>query len=58
MQDMQIRSYLETTKLNVPTNPRCNVGFQSCKVNVRKELCRIRFMSFDEAEFVMHMPLI
>lgn len=32
-------AYPKTTKLNVPTTPRCDVGCQGYKVDVRNELC-------------------
>lgn len=50
------RAYPKTNELNVPTNPRCNVGCQSCKIDVRNELCIIQLMSFDKIEVATRMP--
>ena len=50
------QAYAKTTELNVPTAPRCDVGCQSCKVDVRNELCSIRLMSFGNIDVVTHMP--
>jgi len=36
------QAYPKTTELNVPRNPRCNVGCQSYKVDVRNELYSIQ----------------
>jgi len=33
--------YQKIDEMNVPTTPRCNVGCQSWKVNVRNELCNV-----------------
>jgi hypothetical protein len=52
------RAYPKTAELNVPTAPRCDVGCQSYKVDVRNELCSIRLMSFDNIEVVTRMPQI
>ena len=46
------RACPETTELNVPMNPRCNVGCQSYKVDVRNEFYNVQFMSFDQIEVV------
>ena len=50
------QTYPNTAEMNVPTTPRCNMGCQSRKVNVRNELCSVCFMTFDKVEDVMHMP--
>lgn len=46
----------KTIELSVSTNSRCNVGCQSCKFDVRNELCSIRLMSCNRIEVVMCMP--
>jgi len=51
-------AYPKTVELNVSTTPRCDVGCQSCKDDVRNELCSIRLMSFDNIEVVMRLPRI
>lgn len=51
-------AYLKTAELNVLMTPRCNVGFQSYKVDVRNELCNVWFLSFGKIEDVMRMPQI
>jgi len=45
-------------ELNVPTAPRCDVGRQSCKVDVRNELSNVWLMGFDNIKAVMRMPRI
>ena len=45
-------AYPKTVDLSVPTSPRCDVGCQRCKVDVRNELCGIKLMSFDNIEVV------
>jgi len=47
--------YPKTTELNVPTTPRCDVGCQIYKVDVRNELYSVQLMSFDKIEVVTHM---
>ena len=52
------RAYPKTTELNVLTIPRCDVGCQSYKIDMRNELCNVRLMSFDNIEVVTCMPRI
>lgn len=52
------RAYPKTAELNVQTAPRYDVGCQSCKVEVRNEICNIRLMSFYNIKVVMCMPQI
>ena len=52
------KNYLETTKLEVLKTPRCNVGCQSYKIDVRNELCSVCFISFDKIEVKTCMPRI
>ena len=35
------QAYPKATDMNVPTAPRCDVGCQSCKVDVRNELYNV-----------------
>ena len=52
------QTYPEKTKLKVPKTLGCNVGSQSCKVDVRNDLCGIQFMNFDKIKVMTHMPQI
>ena len=52
------QAYPKTTELNAPTAPRCDVGCQRCKADVRNELCNVQMMSFDNIEVVTRMPRI
>ena len=44
--------------MDVPKTPKCDVGCQCDKIDVRNELCNIWQMSFDKIEVMMHMPQI
>lgn len=52
------QAYPKTIKRNVLTNPRCDVGCQSFKVDVRNEIYNVEFMSFDKIEEVTCTPQI
>jgi len=52
------RDFPKTTEMSVLTAPRCDVEYQSCKVDVRNELCNIRLMSFDNINVVTSIPQI
>lgn len=51
-------AYPKTAELKVATTPRRDVGYQSCKVDVRNELCNVWLMSFDNIEVVTRMSQI
>ena len=52
------QDYPKTIELNVPRNPRCDVGCESYKVDFRNELCSVQFMSFNKLEYVTCMHQI
>jgi len=52
------QAYLKINELNVPKNPRCNVGYYSHKVNAINEIYNILLMSFDKIEVAMSMVQI
>ena len=58
MYGVKTYTYLEIVELNMPIYPRCNVGYQSCKVDARNELCSIWLMIFDKIEVGTCMPQI
>lgn len=52
------KTYPKITKLKVPKAPGCDVGCQSCKINVRNEIFNVWFISFDKIKVMMRMPKI
>ena len=52
------KAYPKNVELSMPTAPRCDVGCQSCKVDVRNDLCIIQLMRFHNIEVVTRMSRI
>jgi len=52
------QTYPENFELNVLKTPRCNVGCQSSKVDVRNGLCIVEWMSFYKIKVMTCMPQI